>query len=70
MLILNLKGAPVSELVTQYRCHPDISALCSELFYSGNLVDGVDGEQRKPLVVGFIIILLIIPYKQTTGLAT
>ena len=66
MLILNLKGAPVSELATQYRCHPDISALCSELFYSGKLEDGGTAEQRKPLVVSFIIILLILPYKQTT----
>ncbi|NXI37089.1 ZGRF1 protein, partial [Galbula dea] len=41
--------APVL-LRTQYRCHPAISAVANELFYGGNLVDGVSERERSPLL--------------------
>uniref|UniRef100_A0A663MJW4 5'-3' DNA helicase ZGRF1 n=2 Tax=Athene cunicularia TaxID=194338 RepID=A0A663MJW4_ATHCN len=37
-------------LRTQYRCHPAISAIANELFYEGNLTDGVSEQDRSPLV--------------------
>ncbi|NXQ89296.1 ZGRF1 protein, partial [Nyctibius grandis] len=37
-------------LRTQYRCHPAISAIANELFYEGNLIDGVSEEDRSPLL--------------------
>ncbi|MBN3290060.1 ZGRF1 protein, partial [Polypterus senegalus] len=37
-------------LRSQYRCHPAISKLANELFYSGALVDGIAESDRRPLV--------------------
>uniref|UniRef100_A0A8C9FGN5 5'-3' DNA helicase ZGRF1 n=1 Tax=Pavo cristatus TaxID=9049 RepID=A0A8C9FGN5_PAVCR len=37
-------------LRTQYRCHPAISAIANELFYEGNLIDGVSEKERSPLL--------------------
>ncbi|KAM6268332.1 5'-3' DNA helicase ZGRF1 isoform 2-T2 [Spheniscus humboldti] len=37
-------------LRTQYRCHPAISAIANELFYEGNLIDGVSEKDRSPLL--------------------
>lgn len=37
-------------LKTQYRCHPDISAVANDLFYDGHLLNGVSEEDRKPLL--------------------
>ena len=42
--------APVV-LRTQYRCHPRISAVASELFYNGCLLDGVTADDRPALAV-------------------
>ena len=38
-------------LRTQYRCHPTISAIPNQLFYDGQLIDGVTEADRPPLVV-------------------
>lgn len=38
-------------LHTQYRCHPSISQLTSDMFYDGKLKDGVDSADRAPLLV-------------------
>ena len=37
-------------LRTQYRCHPTICNLSSELFYDGRLKSGVTASSRQPLV--------------------
>ncbi|XP_066040901.1 5'-3' DNA helicase ZGRF1 isoform X2 [Chamaea fasciata] len=37
-------------LRTQYRCHPALSAIANELFYDGNLRDGISEEDRAPLL--------------------
>ncbi|XP_067847062.1 5'-3' DNA helicase ZGRF1-like [Heptranchias perlo] len=37
-------------LRTQYRCHPTISAITNELFYDGNLIDGVSASNLNPLL--------------------
>ncbi|XP_066174450.1 5'-3' DNA helicase ZGRF1 [Sylvia atricapilla] len=37
-------------LRTQYRCHPALSAIANELFYDGNLMDGISEEDRTPLL--------------------
>ncbi|CAJ1326888.1 unnamed protein product [Effrenium voratum] len=37
---------PQLELTTQFRCHPDIGELCSQLFYGGRLKSGVSKEAR------------------------
>ena len=39
-------------LRTQYRCHPRISAVPNDLFYSGRLRDGVTAADRPALVPG------------------
>jgi len=39
-------------LKTQYRCHPRIANIASHLFYNGMLENGVDEEQRSPLIDG------------------
>ena len=31
------------ELLTQYRCHPEIARMCSNLFYNGRVLSGVSG---------------------------
>ncbi|XP_075357355.1 5'-3' DNA helicase ZGRF1 isoform X3 [Mycteria americana] len=47
---LCLMGHKTIPLRTQYRCHPAISAIANELFYEGNLVDGVSEKDRSPLL--------------------
>ncbi|KFQ87352.1 Uncharacterized protein C4orf21, partial [Phoenicopterus ruber ruber] len=47
---LCLMGHKPVLLRTQYRCHPAISAIANELFYEGNLIDGVSKEDRSPLL--------------------
>ncbi|EMP40807.1 hypothetical protein UY3_01933 [Chelonia mydas] len=37
-------------LRTQYRCHPAISAVVNDLFYEGNLLDGISEMDRSPLL--------------------
>ncbi|NXD86393.1 ZGRF1 protein, partial [Halcyon senegalensis] len=47
---LCLMGHKPVLLRTQYRCHPAISAIANELFYEGNLIDGVSEKERCPLL--------------------
>ncbi|XP_054846196.1 protein ZGRF1 [Eublepharis macularius] len=47
---LCLMGHEPVLLRTQYRCHPAISAISNNLFYGGNLLDGVSDMDRNPLV--------------------
>ncbi|KAM7052073.1 5'-3' DNA helicase ZGRF1 isoform 4-T5 [Acridotheres tristis] len=47
---LCLMGHNPVVLRTQYRCHPALSAIANELFYDGNLIDGISEEDRTPLV--------------------
>ncbi|NXJ97954.1 ZGRF1 protein, partial [Corythaixoides concolor] len=47
---LCLMGHQTILLRTQYRCHPAISAIANELFYEGNLIDGVSEKDRRPLL--------------------
>ncbi|XP_078222802.1 5'-3' DNA helicase ZGRF1 isoform X16 [Callithrix jacchus] len=37
-------------LRTQYRCHPAISAIANDMFYEGNLMNGVTEIERSPLL--------------------
>ncbi|XP_060684099.1 protein ZGRF1-like [Hemiscyllium ocellatum] len=37
-------------LRTQYRCHPVISTITNELFYNGNLKDGLSASNLNPLL--------------------
>ncbi|XP_008110295.2 LOW QUALITY PROTEIN: 5'-3' DNA helicase ZGRF1 [Anolis carolinensis] len=37
-------------LRTQYRCHPAISAIANDLFYEGNLLNGISEKDRSPLI--------------------
>jgi hypothetical protein len=36
------------ELLTQYRCHPEIARMCSNLFYNGKVVSGISGSVDVP----------------------
>ncbi|KAL9852738.1 5'-3' DNA helicase ZGRF1 isoform 4-T5 [Geothlypis trichas] len=47
---LCLMGHEPIVLRTQYRCHPALSAIANELFYSGHLIDGISQGDRAPLV--------------------
>ncbi|NXT99259.1 ZGRF1 protein, partial [Buphagus erythrorhynchus] len=47
---LCLMGHNPVVLRTQYRCHPALSAIANELFYDGNLIDGISEEDRTPLL--------------------
>ncbi|NXR35108.1 ZGRF1 protein, partial [Zosterops hypoxanthus] len=47
---LCLMGHSPILLRTQYRCHPALSSIANELFYDGNLVDGISEEDRAPLL--------------------
>ncbi|XP_019377530.1 PREDICTED: protein ZGRF1 isoform X2 [Gavialis gangeticus] len=47
---LCLMGHDAVVLRTQYRCHPAISAVASDLFYEGNLLDGISEVDRSPLL--------------------
>nr|XP_060635057.1 protein ZGRF1 isoform X2 [Anolis sagrei ordinatus] len=37
-------------LRTQYRCHPAISTIANDLFYEGNLLNGIAEKDRSPLI--------------------
>ncbi|XP_078262526.1 5'-3' DNA helicase ZGRF1-like isoform X2 [Rhinoraja longicauda] len=45
-----LMGHKPVMLRTQYRCHPAISAITNELFYDGNLIDGLSTLNQNPLL--------------------
>ena len=45
-------GWPETRLRVQYRCHPQIAACCSNLFYHGQLHSGVTAGQRPALLRG------------------
>ncbi|NXC47708.1 ZGRF1 protein, partial [Penelope pileata] len=47
---LCLMGHKTILLRTQYRCHPAISAIANELFYEGDLIDGVSEKERGPVL--------------------
>nr|XP_054489491.1 protein ZGRF1 [Agelaius phoeniceus] len=47
---LCLMGHEPIVLRTQYRCHPALSAIANELFYSGHLIDGISQGDRAPLL--------------------
>eukprot|EP00071_Canis_lupus_P035569 XP_022269126.1 protein ZGRF1 isoform X8 [Canis lupus familiaris] len=47
---LCLMGHKPVLLRTQYRCHPAISDISNDLFYEGNLVDGISETERGPLL--------------------
>lgn len=44
-----MKEFPPTMLSIQYRCHPSISNICSELFYQNRIKNGVTPEDRMPL---------------------
>jgi len=43
------QGFPKQMLLTQYRMHPVLRVVCSELFYDNKLEDGVTCEDRPPI---------------------
>ncbi|XP_074131263.1 LOW QUALITY PROTEIN: 5'-3' DNA helicase ZGRF1 [Sminthopsis crassicaudata] len=47
---LCLMGHKTILLRTQYRCHPTISAIANDLFYEGNLINGISEIERSPLL--------------------
>ncbi|KAM6220972.1 5'-3' DNA helicase ZGRF1 [Rhynchocyon petersi] len=47
---LCLMGHKPILLRTQYRCHPAISAVANDLFYEGNLMNGISETERSPLL--------------------
>ncbi|XP_037686413.1 protein ZGRF1 [Choloepus didactylus] len=47
---LCLMGHKPVLLRIQYRCHPAISAIANDLFYEGNLMNGVSETERSPLL--------------------
>ncbi|XP_051823101.1 protein ZGRF1 [Antechinus flavipes] len=47
---LCLMGHKAILLRTQYRCHPAISAIANDLFYEGNLINGISEIERSPLL--------------------
>ncbi|XP_075785856.1 5'-3' DNA helicase ZGRF1 isoform X2 [Pelodiscus sinensis] len=47
---LSLMGHNAVSLRTQYRCHPAISSIVNDLFYEGNLLDGISEMDRSPLL--------------------
>ncbi|CAM5149049.1 unnamed protein product [Natator depressus] len=47
---LCLMGHDAVFLRTQYRCHPAISAVVNDLFYEGNVLDGISEMDRSPLL--------------------
>ena len=53
MYALQIQGYLPTLLRTQYRCHPNISAVANKLFYGGMLMDGVSAEQRSPVLVKY-----------------
>lgn len=46
-------------LHTQYRCHPMISSLSNELFYSGKIKNGITEKDRESLIPGLAPIVVI-----------
>jgi superfamily I DNA and/or RNA helicase len=57
----NNKTEPVPSVLLkkQYRCHPRISILSNKLFYNNRLVDGVDEQDRLPLLPNFPVLSII-----------
>jgi superfamily I DNA and/or RNA helicase len=57
----NNKTEPVPSVLLkkQYRCHPIISVLSNKLFYNNRLVDGVDEQDRLPLLPNFPVLSII-----------
>ncbi|XP_023595984.1 protein ZGRF1 [Trichechus manatus latirostris] len=47
---LCLMGHKPVLLRTQYRCHPAISTVANDLFYEGNLMNGISETERSPLL--------------------
>ncbi|KAL6059656.1 hypothetical protein STEG23_037121, partial [Scotinomys teguina] len=47
---LCLMGYKPILLRTQYRCHPVISAIANDLFYEGNLMNGISEMERSPVL--------------------
>ncbi|XP_006881207.1 PREDICTED: uncharacterized protein C4orf21 homolog [Elephantulus edwardii] len=47
---LCLMGHKPVLLRTQYRCHPAISAIANDLFYEGDLMNGISEMERSPLL--------------------
>nr|XP_044999830.1 protein ZGRF1 isoform X2 [Jaculus jaculus] len=47
---LCLMGHKPILLRTQYRCHPAISAIANDMFYEGNLMNGISETERSPLL--------------------
>ncbi|XP_027693343.1 protein ZGRF1 [Vombatus ursinus] len=47
---LCLMGHKAILLRTQYRCHPAISAIANDLFYEGDLINGISEVERSPLL--------------------
>ena len=43
-------GLPSKSLRIQYRCHPDIANICSNLFYDGSLKHGISAASRAPVI--------------------
>ncbi|XP_070545124.1 uncharacterized protein [Ptychodera flava] len=50
---LTRMGHLATLLRTQYRCHPNISAVANNLFYGNQLMNGVSDDDRSPLADGF-----------------
>uniref|UniRef100_A0ABK0LWF2 Zinc finger, GRF-type containing 1 n=1 Tax=Rattus norvegicus TaxID=10116 RepID=A0ABK0LWF2_RAT len=48
--VLLKQGHKPIQLRTQYRCHPVISAIANDLFYEGNLVNGISERERSPVL--------------------
>eukprot|EP01083_Nonionella_stella_P205221 747537_1 len=53
-MFVRLQSGGLSPVVlrTQYRCHPEISAIPNALFYRSELKDGVTAEDRSALIRG------------------
>ena len=47
-------------LHTQYRCHPDISAIANQLFYNCQLNDGITSLDRPALAVSILYVCLFV----------
>lgn len=60
-LFLRLAHGGVAPLAmrTQYRLHPALSKLASELFYDGGVLDGVGARERAPLLPGLPTLALL-----------
>ena len=54
-----MQGHQATLLHTQYRCHPDISAIANELFYERQLKDGITSHDRPALAVCALFVYLM-----------